>query len=145
MLCAAMLAAVLHDEPVVVHTAGHAPRVQVTLLAGSESGEEGFVDGIGAAARFREPFSVAFSHDSSGEPVLYVSDSANHAIRRIALQTGAVTTLVGGPGVLERISAAGVDPYDRVRAAAPCRQTHVRDMRRASPTAAAQGFVLTAC
>lgn len=73
----------------------------VTTLAGS-SGHPGSDDGIGAAARFRNPWSVAV--DSAGN--VYVADSSNDAIRKIT-PAGAVTTLAGKPGVSGSNDGAG--------------------------------------
>jgi sugar lactone lactonase YvrE len=56
--------------------------------------ETGSGDGPGAAAGFRSPQGIAA--DSSGN--LYVSDSANHTIRKIT-SAGVVSTLAGTPGV----------------------------------------------
>lgn len=50
----------------------------------------GFVDGIGAAAAFRNPQGLAMADD-----FLYVADTGNHAIRRINLQTDEVETIAG--------------------------------------------------
>jgi sugar lactone lactonase YvrE len=61
----------------------------VTTIAGT-AGAAGFSDGAGAAARFNHPTSLAF--DALGN--LYVADSGNNAIRRIA-PSHAVTTLIG--------------------------------------------------
>ncbi|MDR2675186.1 MAG: hypothetical protein LBC18_10095, partial [Opitutaceae bacterium] len=59
----------------------------VSTLAG---GAPGFVDGAGTAARFNSPSALAFADDGS----LYVADTGNHAIRRIAPDDAAtVTTL----------------------------------------------------
>lgn len=65
---------------------------EMTLLAG-KPGECGFADGKGAAARFRTPGKMA----SDGAGNLYVADRDNHAVRRVALATGTVTTAVGAP------------------------------------------------
>jgi len=62
----------------------------VTTIAG-KVGEFGFVDGTGVAARFSGPTAVV--SDRAGS--LYVADTANSAIRKIALATGAVTTVAG--------------------------------------------------
>ena len=64
----------------------------VTTVAGG-AGQVGSADGVGTAARFNTPTGVAV--DASG--VLYVADSKNHTIRRIAVD-GTVTTLAGLAG-----------------------------------------------
>jgi sugar lactone lactonase YvrE len=63
----------------------------VTVFAGA-AGAPGFADGARSAARFNGPSSVAV--DPSG--IVYVADTANCAIRRIATN-GVVTTVAGGP------------------------------------------------
>jgi streptogramin lyase len=60
----------------------------VTSFAGA-AGEPGFTDGLGALAHFNQPAALAF--DALGN--LYVADSGNNAIRRIAPST-LVTTVV---------------------------------------------------
>ncbi|EOD25702.1 hypothetical protein EMIHUDRAFT_100655 [Emiliania huxleyi CCMP1516] len=72
----------------------------VTTLAGS--GEDGDADGVGGAAHFREPHSLAISSDGSA---LFVTDHGNNKIRRVQVATGAVTTLAGSG---ERGDADGV-------------------------------------
>src|SRR5476649_2741749 len=67
------------------------PEGVVSTLAGD--GVAGFRDGKGAAARFNGPLGVAV--DRAG--VVYVADSYNDRIRRIA-PDGTVTTLAGGGG-----------------------------------------------
>jgi len=64
----------------------------VTTLAGSP-GELGYVDGIGASARFGELKGLAA--DAQGN--LYVADVTNGKIRKLTLANAAVTTLAGGP------------------------------------------------
>ena len=64
-------------------------------LAGS-AGNRGFVDGKGAAARFTGLADMVT--DSAGN--LYISDYPNHAIRKLVIATGTVTTPVGSPGGL---------------------------------------------
>ncbi len=54
----------------------------------------GYVDGAGIDARFALPASIV--SELSGTSVL-VSDSINHAIRRVDLVDGATSTLIGGP------------------------------------------------
>jgi hypothetical protein len=61
----------------------------VTTLAGIP-GTPGFVNGTGTLARFNTPKGVATDGTS-----LFVSDSVNHAIRKISIATGEVTTLAG--------------------------------------------------
>ena len=84
----------------------------VTTVAGSP-GLSGATDGTGSAARFYGPDGIAA--DASGN--LYVSDSGNKRIRKIALP-GTVTTLAGGPagvpGVADGSGSAAsfTDPRD---------------------------------
>jgi thiol-disulfide isomerase/thioredoxin len=54
------------------------------------SGTAGFADGRNREAGFNNPQGMAM-----GDDALYVADSGNHAVRRIALQTGDVTTVAG--------------------------------------------------
>lgn len=69
------------------------PDGTVSTLAGTV-GVSGAADGLGAAARFDNPAGIAT--DTNG--TVYVSDSYNHAIRRIS-PDGLVSTLAGLPGV----------------------------------------------
>jgi hypothetical protein len=61
-----------------------------TTLAGS--GSSGFTNGVGTAAPFNNPDSVAVD-GSSG--IALVVDTENHAIRRIVIATGETSTLAG--------------------------------------------------
>ncbi len=77
------------------------PDYTVTTIAGgggtfgaSGFGTAGFKDGAGGAALFMYPFGIRV--DKSGN--LYVADTENHAIRKIAASTYAVTTIAGGGG-----------------------------------------------
>jgi hypothetical protein len=72
----------------------------VTTLAGT-AGASGSVDGVGAAARFNQPTRIVVDADGR----IYVSDSDNHTIRRIAAD-GTVTT-IGGSGVPGSADGAG--------------------------------------
>ncbi|MBI4325200.1 MAG: hypothetical protein HY674_08035 [Chloroflexi bacterium] len=65
------------------------PAGSVSTLAGA-AGVAGFSDGLGDAARFNRPSGVAVD----GNGVLYVADSGNNSIRRIA-PGGLVGTLAG--------------------------------------------------
>ncbi len=63
----------------------------VTTIAGSyPTATGGFIDGTGTASRFESPIGIA--SDGSN---LYVSDTNNHAIRKIVLSSGVVTTIAG--------------------------------------------------
>lgn len=66
------------------------PNGTVETVAGSE-GAAGFADGSEAVARFNFPSGVAL--DAEGN--LFIADTGNHAIRRIAAGTKNVTTLAG--------------------------------------------------
>lgn len=68
------------------------PGNNVTTLAGAAP-RTGSADGTGSAALFNGPLGIA--RDASGN--LYVADSGNHTIRRIA-PNGAVTTVAGAAG-----------------------------------------------
>lgn len=63
---------------------------RITTVAG-KANSRGWEGGIGVHARFAAPSAVAY--DPSG--VLYVADTSNHAIRKIVLATGEVSTLAG--------------------------------------------------
>lgn len=63
---------------------------QTSLVAGS--GEAGFADGTGGAAKFNKPFGITL--DPTGQ-FLYVADTNNQRIRKIVIATGAVSTLIG--------------------------------------------------
>ena len=103
---------------------------QVTTIAGSPTGEAGYLDGIGTAARFAGP--TGLTADLSGH--LYVSENVNMTIRRIDLDTGEVTTIAGTPGVAGSVDGVGGDAQfsgpqalsvDSVRRQ-PVRRRHVR-------------------
>jgi thiol-disulfide isomerase/thioredoxin len=69
------------------------------------SGEPGFSDGNLSEARFRAPRGMVF--DNKG--VLYVADTGNHAIRKLDLKAGRVTT-IAGTGRKGLRELAGTDP-----------------------------------
>ncbi|WP_186510770.1 hypothetical protein [Caenimonas sedimenti] len=68
------------------------PAAQITLLAGSLQ-SAGTADGIGTAAQFNGPRAAAQAPDGT----IFVADTGNHTIRRIA-PDGAVSTLAGAAG-----------------------------------------------
>jgi DNA-binding beta-propeller fold protein YncE len=91
----------------------------ITNLAGSQSKEKGFADGVGEAARFSFPAGpdavpagkIAISAD---EQYLYVADTENNRIRKITIATREVTTIAGtgeegyagdgGPALLAKLA-----------------------------------------
>jgi sugar lactone lactonase YvrE len=77
-----------------------APDGTVASFAGSR---EGFLDGVGSAAAFHTPSALAFDHEGN----LFVADTGNHAIRKIA-PDGTVTTVAGNgaPGYADGIGRA---------------------------------------
>jgi sugar lactone lactonase YvrE len=72
----------------------------VSTVAGSPE-QPGSADGIGAAARFRDPEGVAV--DAAGN--VYVADTRNYTIRKVS-PVGVVTTLAGLAG--QKVTADGV-------------------------------------
>jgi YVTN family beta-propeller protein len=67
---------------------------EVSTVAGSAS-NLGSLDGVGSAASFWGPSSLALGADGD----LYVADTSNFIIRKIDLATSRVTTLAGTAGV----------------------------------------------
>jgi len=96
-------------------------RIVVTELDGSVkqvigSGEEGLADGELAKSAFNHPQGMALDSET-----LYVADTENHAIRRVDLSSGTVSTIAGtgeqGHTQEERghgTSMALVSPFDLV-------------------------------
>jgi sugar lactone lactonase YvrE len=79
------------------------PDRTITTFAGAPGGF-GAVNGVGTEARFHYPFGIAI--DAAG--TLYVADSANTSIRKIA-PDGSVSTLAGAPetpGVVDGTGSA---------------------------------------
>jgi len=70
------------------------PTTGVQIIAGESSATPvgGDLDGIGTAARFRNPYGIAI--DDLGK-TLYVSDSRNFKIKKIDIATKQVTTIAG--------------------------------------------------
>jgi hypothetical protein len=73
----------------------------VTTLAGL-AGKKGSHDGKGAVARFNRPFAITTDGGN-----LYVTDSNNHTIRQLDLDTGMVTTIAGGVGEVGYVDGTG--------------------------------------
>jgi len=69
----------------------------VTLYSGVPQ-EMGFADGSILEARFYEPTGLYVNADG----ILYIADSANHAIRKI--ENGRVSTIAGRPGDIDRFA-----------------------------------------
>ncbi|HEY7855530.1 MAG TPA: hypothetical protein VIC32_03730 [Terriglobales bacterium] len=74
----------------------------LTVVAGNDLA--GYVDGVGAAARFSFPHGLAMSPDHT---TLYVADTNNEVVRAITLATGAVTTLAGQHGIFRSVDGTG--------------------------------------
>jgi thiol-disulfide isomerase/thioredoxin len=98
-------AAFLPDGRIAISDSGHnrvlvcAPDGRVLLTAGSSM--RGLRDGPTVDAAFDDPQGVCFHQGA-----LYVADARNHALRRIDLDGGHVTT-VAGTGALGREAAVG--------------------------------------
>ncbi len=73
----------------------------VSTLAGT-AGKKGGHDGIGSAARFNRPFGMTTDGKN-----LYVTDSNNHTVRQIDIDTGAVITLAGKVGEVGYVDGKG--------------------------------------
>ncbi|MDB5098693.1 MAG: hypothetical protein JWM80_3114 [Cyanobacteria bacterium RYN_339] len=69
----------------------------VDTLAGT--GVDGFADGPGATAQFRDPHGLVYDGHDAAHPALLIADSQNHVIRRLDLADPAhtVTTVAGTP------------------------------------------------
>lgn len=66
---------------------------EVTTVAGT-SGLSGSTDGTGASARFLFPQGITTDGTN-----LFVADTGNNTIRKIAISTGVVSTIAGSPGL----------------------------------------------
>lgn len=73
----------------------------VTTIAGM-AGKKGSSDGKGTAARFNRPYGITTDGSS-----LYISDSNNHSVRQIVIESGVVTTLAGGVGEVGYVDGKG--------------------------------------
>jgi hypothetical protein len=65
-----------------------APNTVVTIAGEYHFGAPHYVDGIGRNARFYQPYGIQLK-----DGILYVADNLNSAIRKVDINTGAVTTL----------------------------------------------------
>ena len=74
---------------------------EVTTLAGT-AGLQSSTDGTGVAARFNYPKGITTDGTN-----LYIADSSNKTIRKIAIESGSVTTLAGTAGVGGNIDGPG--------------------------------------
>jgi DNA-binding beta-propeller fold protein YncE len=63
-----------------------------TLFAGNQQHKSGHRDGTLLEAEFSGPRGLVFNKDNQN---LFVADSSNHLIRKISMQDGIVTTIVG--------------------------------------------------
>ncbi len=81
----------------------------VSTLAGDDGGSPGSSDAVGGAARFSAPAGVALNAG-----VLYVADAGNDLLRKVAVATGASSTLAGTVGSADGlgVAAAFTSPYD---------------------------------
>ncbi|MBM3854099.1 MAG: hypothetical protein FJ399_13250, partial [Verrucomicrobia bacterium] len=74
----------------------------VTTFAGSTSGATGTLDGTGTAARFDHAGGIAADALN-----LYVADTNNHAVRKIVISSGVVTTIAGTAGTAGQADGTG--------------------------------------
>jgi hypothetical protein len=73
-----------------------------TLAGGVGRTSSGFLDAVGTAALFNYPVGCALVGSA-----LYVGDTSNHAVRRVDVNTGAVTTLAGAGGPSGAVDGLG--------------------------------------
>jgi sugar lactone lactonase YvrE len=115
----------------------------LTRLAGAADDSTGSSDGVGDSARFYLPRGVA--HDRAGN--VYVADTENATIRKIAVATGAGTTFAGVAG--EKDSVDGIAAAARFRAPAQLaldvqtQSLYVLDARTVRKVSLADGQVTT--
>lgn len=83
------------------------------LLRQIGSGNPGYWDGRNREPGFNNPQGLALVQDA-----LYVADTGNHAVRRVLLQTGDVTTVAGTGTLGHDLPGEGQDPK-QVRMSAP--------------------------
>ena len=80
----------------------NAPEQEEEIYAGhmnqpAEDGQE--INGFRADCLFTNNSVITIVSDGSGQKVMYISDSANHIIRKLDMITGMVTTAVGRRGI----------------------------------------------
>jgi sugar lactone lactonase YvrE len=80
------------------------PRGTVEIVAGSTS--TGYLDGVGAQARFSGPSGAALSADGR---TMYVADTFNSLLRVIDVTTGATRTVAGRLQVQSVVDGTGAD------------------------------------
>lgn len=82
---------------------------QVTIVAGG--GKEGFKDGIGTAALFNNPVSIAYGRRSNKD-YLWITDLDNYRIRQIEIvgSTHTVTTIIGNGSAGTTLPTDGSNP-----------------------------------
>ncbi|MBI2149466.1 MAG: hypothetical protein HYU27_02520, partial [Acidobacteria bacterium] len=102
VLCLAWLAVTTDGFAQTSNSLATAREYEITGFVGTTGGL-GSADGIRSAARFYAPAGV---WGDSGN--LYIADGGNHAIRKIVLATGQVSTLAGAPGPAGSVDATGV-------------------------------------
>jgi Immunoglobulin domain/Immunoglobulin I-set domain/NHL repeat len=73
-------------------------------------GSQGYANGVGTAAKFNTPNDVILDTDAQ---VLYVADSGNNAIRKIALATNTVSLVAGRAGYYGTGNGVGDGAYFR--------------------------------
>lgn len=83
---------------------GPTPRGTVEVVAGSTS--TGYLDGVGAQARFSGPSGAALSPDGR---TMYVADTFNSLLRVIDIPTGATRTVAGRLQVQSVVDGTGAD------------------------------------
>ncbi|MBI5250990.1 MAG: DUF1311 domain-containing protein [Desulfomonile tiedjei] len=90
----------VNDMPVVHESGNLTIGGAVSVFAGTK-GLIGSEDGVGPRSKFNHPFGITTDGTN-----LYVSETANHTIRKIEIATGKVSTLAGSSG--KQGSADGV-------------------------------------
>ena len=75
--------------------------LEVSTFAGT-AGASGSTDGVGAAARFNFPYSIATDGTD-----LYVAEFTDHTIRKIEVSTATVTTIAGTAGASGTTNGTG--------------------------------------